>query len=71
MVRPGSGNWQGGNWQGGGGKHHHHRHFRGPVFGFASPYYYDYASPQYYYDEDCYEVRYIRGAYRRVWVCED
>ena len=40
------------------------------MFGFAAPYY-DYAYPQYYSDEDCYEIRYIRGAYRRVWVCED
>ena len=65
----------GGNWHGNGNQHHR-RHFRGgPVFGFAAPYpyYYDYASPNYYYSEDdsCYEVRYIRGAYRRVWVCEE
>jgi hypothetical protein len=62
----------GGNWHG--GKGHHRPHFRGPVFGFAAyPYYYDYASPQYYVEEDdsCYEIRYIRGAYRRVWVCEE
>ncbi len=59
-------NWQGGNWQHGG------RHFRrGPVvtYGFGAPYY-DYASPySYYYGDDCYALRFIRGAYRRVWVC--
>jgi hypothetical protein len=38
------------------------------TYGFAAPYYYDYATP--YYDESCYELRFIRGAYRRVWVCE-
>jgi len=70
-VQPGGG----GNWQGGGNQHHR-RHFRhGPVFGFAAPYpyYYGYTSPNYYYEEDdsCYEIRYIRGAYRRVWVCEE
>ena len=65
----------GGNWHGDGNRHHRRHHRHGPVFGFAAPYpyYYDYASPNYYYSEDdsCYEVRYIRGAYRRVWVCEE
>jgi len=67
FARQGGGNWQGGNWQG----RHHRGHFRGPVFGFAAPYYYDYATPYAYDDESCYEVRYIRGAYQRVWVCEE
>jgi len=74
----GGGNWQGGrNWQGnpngqGGNWQHGGRHFRrGPVvtYGFGAPYY-DYASPySYYYGDDCYALRFIRGAYRRVWVC--
>ncbi len=39
------------------------------AFGFASPFYYGYATP-YVYEEDCVRVRFIRGAYRRVWVCD-
>ena len=84
-ARPegGGGNWNGGKGHHHHGHNHHghnhhghnhhghfHRHFHGLVFGFAAPYYYDYA-PQYYSEEDCYEDRYIRGAYRRVWVCEN
>jgi hypothetical protein len=39
------------------------------TYGFGAPYY-DYASPySYYYGDDCYALRFIRGAYRRVWVC--
>ena len=41
----------------------------GPSIGFASPFYYGYATP-YVYEEDCVRVRFIRGAYRRVWVCD-
>src|SRR5262249_54068074 len=63
--------WQGRTWHG-------RRHFRGgPGFGFVvpSPYYddyaYDYTTPYAYEDDDsCYRVRYIRGHYRRVWVCQ-
>ena len=61
---------RGGGWQGGGQWQHGRRHFRhGPSFGFASPFYYGYATP-YVYEEDCVRVRFIRGAYRRVWVCD-
>jgi hypothetical protein len=59
-------NWQGGNWQ------QHRRHHRGPAvaFGFAAPYYYDYATPYAYEDDDCWQVRLRRGAYVRVYVCD-
>jgi hypothetical protein len=60
----------GGQWQGSGHRHRGHKHIRpGPVFGFATPYFYDYASP-YVYDDECYEIRWWRGAYRRFWVCD-
>jgi hypothetical protein len=62
----GGGNWQGGNWQ------HSRRHNRGPfiTYGFGAPYY-DYATPYPYYygDDGCWAYRFVRGAYRRVWVC--
>jgi hypothetical protein len=47
--------------------HKHGRRFHGPgfAFGFAAPYYDDYA----YYDT-CWRARLIRGAWRRVWVCD-
>jgi hypothetical protein len=50
------------------------RHHRGAFFayGFAAPYFYDDSWPyysSYYGDNGCWAVRYIRGAYRRVWVC--
>jgi hypothetical protein len=62
----GGGNWQGGNWQ------HSRRHHRGPfiTYGFGAPYFYDYATPYSYYGDDgCWDYRFVRGAYRRVWVC--
>jgi hypothetical protein len=72
VAGPSGGNWQGsGNWK---GHHHGRRHHRGAFFayGFATPYLYDswpyYSS--YYGDNGCWEVRYIRGASRRVWVCD-
>ena len=58
----------GGNWQ-----HHRRHHFRGPAiaFGFAAPYYYDYATPYVYEgDDDCWQIRPRRGEYVRVWVCD-
>jgi hypothetical protein len=62
-------NWEGGSWQGRHrGRHGRHR-FHGPAFGFA-PYYYDYATPYVYEDDDCWELRYRRGAWRQVWVCD-
>jgi hypothetical protein len=69
----GGGNWQGGrNWQGGGNWQHRRHHFRGPgvAFGFAAPYYYDYATPYVYEDDDCWQVRLRRGEYVRVYVCD-
>jgi hypothetical protein len=69
----GGGNWQGGrNWQGGGNWQHSRHHFRGPgvAFGFAAPYYYDYATPYVYEDDDCWQVRLRRGEYVRVYVCD-
>jgi hypothetical protein len=65
----GGGNWQG-NWQGGASQHAR-RHHRGPFFayGFGAPYFYDDAYPYYYGDDGCWDVRFVRGAYRRVWVC--
>jgi len=69
----GGGNWQGGgrNWQGG-NRHHRGHHIRGPgvAFGFAAPYYYDYATPYVYEDDDCWQVRLRRGEYVRVYVCD-
>jgi hypothetical protein len=64
----------GGNWQGGGNWRHAKPHFRPrPVvpYGFAAPFFYGYASPYYYDygDDPCWDFRFIRGAYRRVWVC--
>src|SRR5262249_58052618 len=47
MAGRGGGTWQGGpNWQGGNWRHAR-RHHRGPFFGygFAAPYFYDYAAP--------------------------
>jgi hypothetical protein len=40
-------------------------------YGFAAPFVYGYASPYYYDygDDPCWDFRFIRGAYRRVWVC--
>jgi hypothetical protein len=69
FVQGNAGNWQGGNWP------HHRRHFRGPVFGFAGPAYYDYATPYYSDDDDgCYQLRAVETAYgiqyRRIWVCD-
>ena len=50
-----------GNW-------HARRHHRGPfITGFGAPYFYDYATP--YGDDGCWDYRFVRGAYRRVWVC--
>jgi hypothetical protein len=71
VAGPGGSNWHGsGNWK---GRHHTHRHHRAPFFasGFAASYFYDDAwpYPYYYGDNGCWAVRYIRGAYRRVWVC--
>jgi hypothetical protein len=68
-INPG---WQGDNrgWHRSGRWAHGRKHVRpGPVFGFAGPYYYDYASP-YVYEDPCWEIRYWRGAYRRFWVCD-
>jgi len=58
-----------GNWQ---GRHFARRHHRGAFFayGFAAPYVYDDAWPYSYYgDNGCWAIRFVRGAYRRVWVC--
>ncbi len=72
VAGPSGGNWQGsGNWQ---GHHHGRRHHGGAFFasGFAASYFYDDSWPyysSYYRDNGCWAVRYIRGAYRRVWVC--
>jgi hypothetical protein len=59
---------RGGNWQ---GRHFARRHNRGAFFayGFAAPY--DDAWPYSYYygDNGCWAIRFVRGAYRRVWVC--
>ena len=65
VVGRGSGH---GNWRS--GRSHFHR---GPVvtYGFGA---YDY--PYYYYDypnyqgADCWQLRTVRGRYRRVWVCD-
>jgi hypothetical protein len=32
-------------------------------------YVYDDAWPYYYGDNGCWAIRFVRGAYRRVWVC--
>jgi hypothetical protein len=68
-THPG-GNWQGGrNWGVNGKQGRHHR--PAVTFGFGGPYYYDYAMPyDDYYGYGCYQIRFIRGAYRRVWVCD-
>jgi len=74
---PPRGSWAGrnmagrstGNWQ---GRHFARRHHRGAFFayGFAAPYVYDDAWPYSYYgDNGCWAIRFVRGAYRRVWVC--
>src|SRR5262245_19510252 len=64
---------RGGHWQGGGNWQQSRRHHRGPfvTYGFGAPYFYDYATPYSYYDGDdgCWAYRFVRGAYRRVWVC--
>jgi hypothetical protein len=75
FAQGGGGNWQGGrNWQGGGNwQRHRGHHFRGPgvAFGFAAPYYYDYATPYAYEgDDDCWQIRLRRGEYVRVYVCD-
>ena len=71
VAGPSGGNWQGGpHWQ---GQHFAQRHHRTPFVtsGFAAPYFYDDSWPydSYYGDNGCWAIRYIRGAYRRVWVC--
>jgi len=71
VAGPSGGNWQGGpHWQ---GRHFAQRHHRTPFVtsGFAAPYFYDDSWPydSYYGDNGCWAIRYIRGAYRRVWVC--
>jgi hypothetical protein len=43
---------------------HHARHRK--VFGFTE--YYSFATPYLY--EDCWDLRFWRGKYRRVWVCD-
>ena len=73
---PPRGSWAGrnmagrstGNWQ---GRHFARRHHRGAFFayGFAAPYVYDDAWPYYYGDNGCWAIRFVRGAYRRAWVC--
>jgi hypothetical protein len=72
LAARGGGNWQGGgNWRGGNAQHSR-RHHRGPfiTYGFGAPYFYDYATPYPYYGDDgCWDYRFVRGAYRRVWVC--
>ena len=51
------------------GQKHGHKHFKHrrhfSAFAFGAPYLYDYA----YYDDDCWRMRYIGGAWRRVWAC--
>ena len=63
FVQGGRGNWQGGHRR-------HGRHvFVGPGVGFYAydgPYYEDYA----YAADDCVQLRLIRGAWRRVNVCD-
>jgi hypothetical protein len=63
FVQGGRGNWQGGHRR-------HGRHFLvGPGVGFYAydgPYYEDYA----YAADDCVQLRLIRGAWRRVNVCD-
>jgi hypothetical protein len=58
-----------GNFAGPGFQRHHRRPFIG--YGFAAPYLYDDSWPYYSYygDSGCWAIRYVRGAYRRVWVC--
>src|SRR5215831_3548870 len=68
---PPRGSWagrRGGNLQ---GRHFARRHNGGAFFayGFAAPYVYDDAWPYYYGDNGCWAIRFVRGAYRRVWVC--
>jgi hypothetical protein len=62
---------RGGNWQG-------RRHFRGGpgfAYGVGVPYgyyddsYYDYAAAP-YGDDSCYQLQFIRGAWRQIWICE-
>src|SRR6266540_6146283 len=67
--RAGAGSWSGGPWRG----RHHVR--RGAIaLGFAAPYYYDYATPYYYADDDCYQLQQVPTAwgwqYQRVYVCD-
>jgi hypothetical protein len=72
----GGSNWQGHNLQGGGNRIAR-RHFRGgggfAIYG-AAPYDYDDdATPYAYYGDDdsgCYQLRFYRGEYRRVWACQ-
>jgi hypothetical protein len=54
------------------GERHGHGHFRrGPVvtYGFGGYDYYDYPHYYDYYGPECWQVRIVRGRYRRVWVC--
>jgi hypothetical protein len=51
------------------GDHRHagrHHFRRGKVFGFGGDDYYAFATPY----EDCWQLRFWRGSYRRVWVCD-
>jgi hypothetical protein len=61
VVGRGSGD---GNWRY--GRSHFHR---GPVvtYGFGANDYYNYP---YYEGADCWQVRVVRGRYRRAWVCD-
>jgi len=70
-VAPGSPNFAGRAGHPGRGDRRAHGHFRrGPVvtYGFGGYDYYDY--PYYYDGTDCWQIRIVRGRYRRVWVCD-
>ena len=66
VVGRGSGH---GNWRS--GRSHFHR---GPVvtygFGAYDYPYYDYYDYPNYQGADCWQLRTVRGRYRRVWVCD-
>jgi|tagenome__1003787_1003787.scaffolds.fasta_scaffold16998405_1 hypothetical protein len=59
-----------GNWRY--GRSHFHR---GPVVtygfgGYDHPYDYGYYNYPNYQDADCWQLRTVRGRYRRVWICD-
>jgi hypothetical protein len=77
MAMPGRGvappNFAGRGAHPGQGGRHGHGHFRrGPVvtYGFGGYDYYDYPYYYDYYGPECWQVRIVRGRYRRVWVCD-